>query len=231
MHSKSDTLILAVVLALAPGVAYAKSGGKQQNTLSDYLAQLPQLQTTTPAASPGSLWIPGAGLAVMAADYKARNVGDIVTVTIDLSTTAASKGSVNAARNFSASSGISALAGQINTAGIEQLFSPQSASALQGQGQTASSSMLQTRISGLIVAVLPGNGLVVQAEREVLLNNEKETLVLRGVARPGDVGPDNSVSSSLLANLQIEVKGKGVISDSTRQPNLFVRLLLKLVGF
>ena len=56
-------------------------------------------------------------------------------------------------------------------------------------------------------------------------------MILRGLVRPGDVQSDNSVASTSLANLQVELKGRGVLSDGTRPPNPVVRLILRIVGF
>ena len=39
------------------------------------------------------------------------------------------------------------------------------------------------------------------------------------------------MASNDVANLELEVKGKGVVSEGTRPPNLFTRWLLRLVGF
>jgi flagellar L-ring protein FlgH len=71
----------------------------------------------------------------------------------------------------------------------------------------------------------------VEAERSLTMNNERQTVILRGVARAADVAPDNSVLSNQLSNLELELKGKGVISDGTRPPNVIVRLLLRVLGF
>jgi flagellar L-ring protein FlgH len=54
---------------------------------------------------------------------------------------------------------------------------------------------------------------------------------VRGLARPGDISPGNMVSSTSLSNLEVEVKGKGVVSDGTRGPNPIVRLMLRLLTF
>jgi len=54
---------------------------------------------------------------------------------------------------------------------------------------------------------------------------------VRGIVRPSDLWPDNSIISTQVANLQVEVEGKGVISDETAPPNRLTRLILKLVGF
>jgi flagellar L-ring protein precursor FlgH len=63
------------------------------------------------------------------------------------------------------------------------------------------------------------------------MNNQHEDVTVRGVVRPNDIGPNNTVSSASLGNLEIEMKGKGIISDSTRSPNPITRALLWLFGF
>jgi len=55
--------------------------------------------------------------------------------------------------------------------------------------------------------------------------------VVHGVVRPGDISTANSVPSTALSNLEIELKGKGLVSDATRRPNIVTRLLQLVVGF
>ena len=70
---------------------------------------------------------------------------------------------------------------------------------------------------------------VVEAERRILINSQHENLVVRGVLRPGDVGPNNSAPATALANLEIELKGKGVVSDYIGRQNPIIRGLLWLL--
>lgn len=79
--------------------------------------------------------------------------------------------------------------------------------------------------------MLPSRALVIEAERQLTMNNEKQTIVLRGLVRQGDIAPDGSVLSNYIGNLELELKGKGVLSDGTRPPNPLVRTLLRIVGF
>jgi flagellar L-ring protein precursor FlgH len=65
----------------------------------------------------------------------------------------------------------------------------------------------------------------------VLINSQHETVVVRGVLRPGDVGPNNTASSTSLADLEIELKGKGVITDAIHRPNAVIRGLQWLFSF
>jgi flagellar L-ring protein precursor FlgH len=86
-------------------------------------------------------------------------------------------------------------------------------------------------LAGRVVAVLPSGNLVVQAERLINMNNEKQTIVLRGVVRRGDIGPNNTVASNTIGDLELEIKGKGVVSDGVRPPHTLLRLLLRVFNF
>ena len=78
---------------------------------------------------------------------------------------------------------------------------------------------------------MPTGTLVVEAERQIMMNNEHETVILRGLVRPGDLDATNTVASNSVGNLEVEVKGKGVISEGLRPPNAVVKWILRIVGF
>lgn len=230
-------LFLALLLAIsAPGYARKKSKKQQtpvtfQQSLDEYVREA-RLAVSNPAPTTGSIWNPNGPYAELPRDDKAHMLGDMVTINIIEQTTAQSSGNVKTSRTFNASSGISALFGQIGpAAGINNIFSPNSARALNGQAQTQSSSSLATSLAATVVGVLPNNYLVVQATRTVEVDNEQQQVVLRGIARPSDIGPDNSIPSTSLADLSVQVIGRGVITDDTRPPNKVVRAILRVVGF
>jgi flagellar L-ring protein FlgH len=223
--------ITFTVLLFALCVA-AREKSSSSKSLEDYLRRVGrQSPSDRSGSSLGSLWTDQGRLADLASDYKARKVGDLVTIVVSQNVQAQNTGNVSTDRSFNASSGISALAGHLSTSGVQNIFSPTSAQTLQGKAQSSSSSSLTTRLTGEVVAVLPSGSLVVEAAREVNMNNEKQTILVRGLVRPGDLGPDNTVSSNSLASLELELKGKGVVSEGTRPPNPVMRWLLRLVGF
>ena len=222
------TLVGVLLLAASSGVAREKP----RKSLEEYLRRLLQQPAQAAfTASPGSLWTDQGRLADLARDYKALQVGDLVTILVVQSLQSENSGNVATDRSFKASSGIDALAGHISTSGVQEIFSPHSSQTLQGKAQATSSSSLRTSLTGQVVAVLPTGTLVIEAEREISMNNERQTVVLRGLVRPGDLGPGNTVSSNAVGSLELELKGKGVISEGTRPPNVLVRWLLRLVGF
>jgi flagellar L-ring protein precursor FlgH len=232
-HYSALILILLIALETASGIdLHLKKPKRDEATiLSEYIDRVSG-EPVTQSTAPGSLFpLEGGPLTDLASDYKARHVNDVVVIRVAESTLAQATGTVAAQRSFSASSGISALAGKINTSGIDELFSPHSDSNLKGTGTANSQSQLRTTFAGRVVAVLPNRNMVIEAQRAVTFNQQTQTIILRGLIRPGDLAIDDSISSTQISDLELELKGKGVISDATRQPNLFVRLLLKLVGF
>jgi len=214
------------------GFAKAKIGHDPQKTRDEYVARIQQQTSAPPVeATLGSLWTSGGAMTNLEADYKASRVNDLVTIVVVQRTTAQATGNVNTGRDFNTTSGISGLAGHISTSGLTNLLTAQSSTKLKGTGSTDASTTMNTSLAGRVIAVLPNGNMVVEAERLVAINNQKETMIVRGVLRPGDVGPNNAVPSTALSNLEVELKGKGVVSDATRPPNPLVRALLWVIGF
>jgi len=228
--------VTSVVLISAAAAAQAtnkkdKNPPTKRAGLADYIervsAKTPDRGTTTP----GSLWNDGGRLANMVADYKASRVGDLVTISVAQNLSASNTGNVSTNRSFSASSGITALPGQLKTTGVANLFSPSSTQVLAGKAQATSQTSLSTTLTGRVAAVLPTGTLVVEAERQITMNNQHETVILRGLVRPGDLDATNTVVSNAVGDLEVEVKGKGIVSEGTRPPNPIVKWILRLVGF
>jgi flagellar L-ring protein precursor FlgH len=163
-------------------------------------------------------------------DYKARNLNDTITIQVAVQTTAAQSGTVDSERSFTSSSAITGIMGRVPAA-TNPLLSGNSSSVLKGQGSTASNTTFSTNLTGQVIAVFPNGNLVVQAERQIFMNNQHENVIVRGMIRPGDIGPGNIVPSAALSNLEIEMKGKGIIADGVRPPNAITRAVLWLLNF
>jgi flagellar L-ring protein precursor FlgH len=200
------------------------------NLRSDYIARLNEQEPTKAERTVGSLWDPGE-VSDLSSDYKARKLNDTVVILVSVQTNAAQSGNVNSQRQFQTASAITGLAGDINTKGLNPLFNANSATTLKGAGSTDSSTTFQTSMTAQVVAVLPSGNLVVEAQRKIFMNNQHEDVTIRGVVRPKDIGPNNSVPSAALSSLEIDMKGKGIIADSTRPPNRITRAILWLLGF
>lgn len=225
-------LSVAILCAASLPVS-AKSSKKSTpaDLRSEYLSRVQEQEMPVAKTTLGSLWTPDGDMADVSADYKARKVNDTVVIIVSVSTTAAQTGDVNSQRAFQTSSAITGLAGQINTKGLDPLFNANSSTTLKGSGATDSSTTFKTSMTAQVVAVLPSGNLVVEAQRKIFMNNQHEDVVVRGVLRPRDISTSNTVPSAALSNLEIEMKGKGIIADSVRRPNAITRVLLWLTGF
>jgi flagellar L-ring protein FlgH len=198
---------------------------------AEYIARLQQQYV--PAiedASVGSLWTAHSVLGDFSSDYKARHLNDTITILVAVQTTAAQSGTVDSERTLTSTSSITGIMGRVPAA-TNPLLSGSSASALKGQGSTASNTTFATSLTGQVIAVFPNGNLVVQAERQIFMNNQHENVIVRGMIRPGDIGPGNTVLSAALSNLEIEMKGKGIIADGVRPPNAITRAVLWLLNF
>lgn len=199
---------------------------------AEYLARVGQeMMASSQRPTAGSLWSPGGFLVDPGADYKARSLNDIVTVVASVQTTAAQSGSVDSERNFSTNTTASATSGSTTSSGASPSLSASSSTSLKGSGVTNSSTAFATSLTGLVIGVLANGNLVIEAHRQIDMNNQHEEVVVRGIARPGDISPVNTVASSSLSSLEIELKGKGIISDSVRSPNPLTRAILWVLGF
>jgi flagellar L-ring protein FlgH len=198
---------------------------------AEYIARLQeQYVPAVEEGSVGSLWTARSVLGDFSSDYKARNLNDTITIQVAVQTTAAQSGTVDSERSLTSSSAITGLLGRTPSA-VNPILSGNSSSVLKGQGSTASNTTFSTNLTGQVIAVFPNGNLVVQAERQIFMNNQHENIILRGMVRPGDIGPGNMVPSAALTNLEIEMKGKGIIADGVRPPNAITRALLWLVNF
>ena len=198
---------------------------------AEYIARLQQQYVPAmEVGSVGSLWTAGSVLGDFSSDYKARNLNDTITILASVQTTAAQSGTVDSERSLTSSSSITGLLGRTPSA-VNPLLSGQSSSVLKGQGSTASNTTFATSLTGQVIAVFPNGNLVVQAERQIFMNNQHENIIVRGMVRPGDIGPANTVPSAALTNLEIEMKGKGIIADGVRPPNAITRAILWLLNF
>jgi flagellar L-ring protein precursor FlgH len=229
---KACAALATVILVAGSPCARASKKSKEdsQKLRADYITRVQQETTSTPpAATLGSLYLPDGAFSDMTADYKARRVGDTVTLLVVETTAASSTGDANTSRSFAASSSITGAPGQLKTGPVNPLLGMQSAKQLKAQGETSAGSTVTATVSAQVIALLPSGSMVVEAERKILINSQHEDLVVRGVLRPGDVGPNNTAPATALSNLEIELKGKGVVSDSIGRVNPIVRGLLWLL--
>jgi flagellar L-ring protein precursor FlgH len=179
--------------------------------------------------SPGSLWVPSSFLGDLASDVRSRNVNDLVSIQVVENVSAVSGGNLASSRTSSLSANITQLAGiKSPTGALANLLGASSASSLTGTGATTRTATITTMLAARVTHVLPNGYLVLEATKEIQVNSEKQVVTVRGVARPADLA-NNTVLSSNLAQLEVQVNGKGVVGDAIRRPFILYRLLMSIL--
>lgn len=186
--------------------------------------------------NPGSLYS-AAESTDLYADNRARRVGDIILVKVVESSKSKSKADTTADKDSSSSISVGAAFGAKSTGlipmsggllsgsvGAKPMLSTNTLSSLSATGETKRENYVTATIGARVLQVLPGGMLQLQGAREVRVNDETQYMVVSGLVRAQDVGPDNSVESTQLADSKIEYYGKGVLADKQR-PGWLTRLL------
>src|SRR5262249_9263285 len=82
-----------------------------------------------------------------------------------------------------------------------------------GDGETHRKGQLTGFIAVRVRQQMPNGDLYIEGTKVVMINNEEYHLYVSGVIRSADVGPDNAVASSRIADAQVEVTGRGDVAD------------------
>jgi flagellar L-ring protein FlgH len=201
------------------------------SSLQSYLDRV-RADNSSLQPTPGAIWTDSGRLTRMTTDVRAMRPHDLISVVVSESLAASTDGSVKNSRASNASSQISALFGLLHAGNaLQNLVNQSSASGLTAQGTTATNSSLSTTFGGQVVDVLPNGTLVIEAARQVEFSQQTQTIVLRGLVRPEDISQQNQILSTAISSLELEVRGKGIVSDYTHRQNPVVRLLEKILIF
>ena len=159
-------------------------------------------------------------------DYRARRVGDILTVRLEEQTdaeketeTTINKSSNNAIANptlFGTTPQFN-LPSQLplaNTKDNNLAFQLGSESDFSGQGDSDQNNKLTGNISVSVVEVLPNGNMVIRGEKVITINQGNEYIRLSGMVSPRDIKADNSISSVRIADAQISYVGDGPTNDA-----------------
>jgi flagellar L-ring protein FlgH len=194
------------------------------------LARLTVAQMVGLKPSPGSLYVSGGPLADSVRDLRASGVGDVVTILVTDSTSALATGNTTTSRKTSAVHNINSVGGIVipQLSGLLNMSGDQE---LAGTGQTTRAMTITTMISARVIELTPNGSMVVEGVKNIGVNSEKQTITVRGIIRPVDLTTANTISSNQVANLSLQVDGKGVVGDAIRRPHFLYRLLLGLLPF
>jgi flagellar L-ring protein precursor FlgH len=210
-----------------------KSESETPSPLKQYVTEANQNNSASQAArAPGAIWSPNAIFANLGMDLKASHVDDLVTIVVLEKTSAVATGDVKTQRSSTAQSAIQAAGGLTKAAGPwANLAKTNTNTQLQGTGTTSRGATLTATVSARVVNVLPNGYLVVEGVKRVQVNSENQVITIRGVVRPVDLDPTNSIPSDRVAQMEVQVNGKGVIGDSIHRPWFLYRLLLGILPF
>ncbi len=157
-------------------------------------------------------------------DQRAGNVGDILTVMIDIQDKAELDNETERSRTSSEAGGVTALMGleadpQKYIPILPDAFDPAnmleagSNSTSTGSGSVDREEKIELKLAALVTQVLPNGNMVIQGRQEVRVNFEKRILELAGVIRPQDISIQNTIPYEKIAEARISYGGKGQITD------------------
>ncbi len=209
-------LLRLLLAALAP---LALSGCLA--TVSNFLyprVEMADTQPLPPAPPPAA--VPTTGAIFNAAtyrplfeDHRARLVGDTLTVQIVEKINASAKSTSSVDKGGSIDAGVTAVPG-VKNIGTRTSLAATSANTFEGKGSTESSNDFSGTITVVVREVLPNGHLVIAGEKQIGVNNSVDLLRFAGQLDPRAIQPGNTVSSTQIANVRVEHRGRGAQADA-----------------
>lgn len=193
-------LLLALLLPACAGTAHRQP-------------EVPQARAEPPDLGPvnGAIYR-SATARPLFEDVKARAVGDLLTVVLAENMNARKSASTTTQKESSVEMPLPRLFGKTD---LDVLDNQLDASRdFKGSGNSTQSNALTGTLTVRVIDVLANGNLLVQGEKEVQLNRGKEHIRLRGLVRPQDISPLNTVSSTRVADAHITYAGTGELADA-----------------
>ena len=208
----SPLLLCLLATVLLAGCSTVHHEKKDQKDDDDGLGWT---QEPVPPASNGAIYQVGRDVALFENPI-ARRVGDVVTIILSEATNAQKSATTKTQKSTSNTlPGVSLFGSPVTIHGAQVLSgNVNDASKFDGEGNSAQSNSLSGYITTTVAKVLPNGNLYIKGEKKIWINQGQENVVLSGVIRPIDLAPDNSISSSRVANARISYGGKGAINDA-----------------
>ena len=203
-------------------------------TLAGYKpVQMPMPAPQPAVYQPNSLWRTGSR--AFFKDQRAHQIGDILTVIVNITDKANIENETQRSRSMTEDSGIDTFFGKpkvpiMNTAVPTRIFKGDSTSSSDGKGSVDRKENLLTTIAAVVTQVLPNGNLVVEGKQEVRVNFEIRKLIVAGIVRPEDIQSDNTIDSSKIAEARIAYGGRGQITD-LQQPRYGQQVLDVILPF
>ena len=145
-------------------------------------------------------------------DRKAREVGDILTIVINES----SSQTASKQRNNSKNGNVSLNSGT----GIFHFLAAATASgsdSFTASGNATDTNSFTGNVTVTVVEILPNGNMVVEGTQSIWQQRDEHKITIRGVVRRDDVTNNNTVSSNRVADAMIKFDGKGPLNAKQRQ--------------
>ncbi len=176
------------------------------------------------AASANSLWRTGAR--AFFGDQRARNIGDILTVNINIDDRAQTSNTTARSRTNDINGGVTNFFGLENSLGRafpggfdpQNLVGVQGSSNANGTGSVSRSERVNLTIAAVVTDILSNGNLVIQGRQEVRTNREVRELTVAGIVRPEDISSANTIAHTQIAEARISYGGRGDISRVQATP-------------
>ena len=213
-----------------PLVLLSSCGGEKKRVI--VFPEEPESIAQERIVSPGSLFN---GRGNLFSDPKAHSVGDVVTIAVyeNLSGTGSAKTSSGKKSSYNLHLNKPTVFGKpFPGKSRDPLlgFSTSPSTSFSGKSSTSRKARLIATISARVVKVYPNGDLFVVGKKTIKINDDVQVLRISGIIRPDDIGPDNTVPSSKVANMYVEYNGKGYFNNSHR-PGWLARLLERIWPF
>ena len=176
---------------------------------------MPMPPVQPPPTELASLWRPGSR--AFFRDQRAAQVGDLLTVLVNITDNADFENNTTASRTGAESMGIPnlfGLKGKVVSAvtGANSLSTNSNNSNI-ATGKIARTETMTLRLAGIVTQVMPNGNLVVAARQEVRANSELRVLQVTGIVRPQDITGDNTITHDRMAEARISYGGRGQLTD------------------
>jgi flagellar L-ring protein precursor FlgH len=174
--------------------------------------------TSYKAVASGTVFNP-AGSFDLFMDLRARAVGDILTIALVEKTNAQKEQSTSTAKKSKTDTGTPIIAGGPITYNGKQILNNSFTGdrAFDGKADSSQSNSLIGNITVSVAERLPNGNLLVRGEKLININQGEEYIRLQGIIRPVDIGPDNAVASTKVADAKISYSARGALADSNKQ--------------
>ena len=204
---------LLTVLALAT-LAGCASMPSTAHDDAQWAPTAPMVAEAPAAQADGSIYHDAQGLELFA-DPRAHRVGDILTVALVESTQASKKSATSTSKTDKANIASPTVLGQgVSIGGKAASIGLDGERSFDGAGSSSQSNQLTGQITVTVAQRLPNGNLIVRGEKWLTINQGQELVRIAGIVRPQDIGQDNVVPSTRVADARISYTGRGTLADA-----------------